>query len=210
MNNYIASLLVMITFYISCDTPMQYKYQEQPKVVECSSDHSDLLHEALYSFEADIDTSYNLGRLPPGAPISVQSAYAKYTYTGARGEANYSEIASAHSRTIYRVLLNETDLYTESKGEVSLDYTHPFVTCLIDKIENSEVKSIMQNLIEANSMSSKIMASLFRINSRDARDDKHFALYLALDTYYKNLEKQPKTSTHTSKAPTDHDHDHDH
>ncbi|NND88124.1 MAG: hypothetical protein HKM28_02630 [Flavobacteriaceae bacterium] len=189
---------------------MQFKYQEQPEVIECSSEHSDLLHEALYSFEADIDAAYNLGRLPPGAPISVQSAYAKYTYTGARGEANYGEIASAHSRTIYRVLLDETDLYTESKGEVSLDYTHPLVKCLVDKIQNSEVKSTMQNLIEANSMSSEIMASPFRINSRDARDDKHFALYLALDTYYKNLEKQPKTSTQETEAHTDHDHDHDH
>lgn len=191
---------------IGCTSSINYKYQNKPKAVGCDGANSDLLHEALYSFEDDIETYYNVRKFTPGTSISIQYGYANYVYLGARGEADFEGIVSKHSRDIYEALKSETDLFIQSKGAVQLDYKHPFVKCLIENIQNDDIKSTMESLILTNSMSSEIMSSPIRINSRDAISDKNFAMYLALDAFYKFLDQEPRTPAKNNGRHDDHNH----
>ena len=142
---------------IGCTPPMEYKYQDEAKVITCSGLDNDLMHEALYSFQDDVETYYNVRKMEPGSIISIQYGYANYVYLGARGEADYAGITTQHSREVWNVLKSETDLYIEKNGVFQLDYNHPFVQCLISNFQNEEVKSTMESLIAAGSMSSEIM-----------------------------------------------------
>jgi len=202
--NYIIGACLIL--FVGCTPSMEYKYQNKPKVVSCDGLDSDLMHEALYSFEDDIETYYNIRKMEPGSQISIQYGYSNFVYLGARGEADYAGITTEHSREVFRVLKSDTDLYIQENGTIQLDYNHPFVQCLISKIQNQEIKSTMQSLIGVGSMSSDIIASPIRINSRDAVPDKYFAMYLALDTYYKFLDQEPREPVKTESNHQDHDH----
>jgi len=203
---YYAILIVFSVILIGCTPSINYKYQNKAKVVDCNGVDSDLLHEALYSFEDDIEAHSSLRKFARGTSISIKYGYSNYVYLGARGEADFERIVSRHSKDIFNVLKTETDLFIEKDAKLQLDYNHPFVKCLVENIQNSNIKSTMENLIMTSSMSSEIMASPIRINSRDAIPDKNFAMYLALDTFYKFIGQD---NTVQSKKESDHQgHDH--
>ena len=75
-----------------------------------------------------------------------------------------------------------------SNPHSKLNYKHEFVECLLANIQNKDIASTISSLREINTMSPRIMAEPFRKNVGDAyEDDKYFAMYLALDTYYQHL-----------------------
>ena len=51
--NNIVILIVLATFFMSCEEPLEYKFQDKPQLVECPGADKALMHEALYSFQED-------------------------------------------------------------------------------------------------------------------------------------------------------------
>lgn len=192
---------------VSCGSPVEFKFQHQPDVVTCAGFDNELAKELLYSFESDIEAYYNFGRYEEGTELSLLYAYSNFAYTGARGEADFNSISSAHSLKLHEWLKNESDIYTKNNDTLRLNYAHPFVNCLIANIDNENIRNTIQNLVDANSMSSEIMASPIRQNYKDAMSDKDFAMYLSLDIYYKYLGLKSKPM---SRPPANKHDGHDH
>lgn len=189
-HKYIPLLLVLI-FLAGCEKPMAYKFQDKPQKVDCPGLDKSLMHEALYSFQEDIGAHYNkYTDNKKGSSLYYMEGYAQYVYFGFSGSAPYSEIVSDHSLEILDKLRNEQDLWTSKEGIISLNYKGDFVNCLINSIEDDELRDKMINLREVNYLSPQIIAETMRVNVIRVVQDPYLAMYMALDAYYQPLINQ--------------------
>ena len=66
------SILAMLAFtFNGCEEPIDYRYADLPRPVECEGVDLALLHEALYSFQQDIGNAYNFRNFDPAEPLFV-------------------------------------------------------------------------------------------------------------------------------------------
>lgn len=179
--------LFSVIILMGCKETIDFKYTDRDKVLNCKDADNKLMQEALYSFQDDIGKATPNNRYKEGTPPYYKFAYANYIYKGVNEEANYQEIASLHSIAIADLLHDDQDLWVGSKPNIKLNYQSNYVQCLIDNFDNKAVKQTFQNLNEANSLSLRLLVDTFMLNVKDAETDKDFALFIALDTYYRPL-----------------------
>tara|TARA_B100001146_G_scaffold225035_1_gene245896 strand:+ start:48244 stop:48855 length:612 start_codon:yes stop_codon:yes gene_type:complete len=188
---YLVICICISIIYASCETKekIAYKYQDYAQPIACEGIDKALLHEALYTFQHDIAKRYNLITSKDStAAIYIMNGYGKYISRGTSGTASYDEIKRSHTERILEALLKEApEIWIIKPNSVQLNYDAPFVACLLENFTNQDVKKTMTNLREANSYRLDYMAEVFRKNISDVAMDPHFAMYLALDTYYRNL-----------------------
>lgn len=179
---------MILTLITSCKEPLQYKYQDQVKVVTCEGADSDLMNEAYYCFLDDI---YEYTKKYEFNPKFTSTYYslAQYIYRGAMGELNYLKIASPHTIALVKKLKKERYLWDLDSDNSNLNYHNEFVNCLIENIDNEEIKLKITTLRSTNSLSPMILADIYRINIIDTQTDKDFEMFLALDTFYQYLMK---------------------
>ena len=169
----------------SCSQGFQYKYDKKPAQVNCPGANTKLLNEALYSFFDDITAYYISNSNDPSMQgISTYEAYANYAYSGALGTADFGSIASEHTIKVMNELKKETQLWDKKPAMSNLNYDSELVGCLIENIKNKDMKTSIQSLHAANSLTPKLMAERFRMQIKDALDDPNYGMYIALDTYY--------------------------
>lgn len=183
----IVLLIAIALLFTSCEQSFQYKYQDKPQLVNCPGANAQLMNEALYSFYDDITQYYRAKNKPSSEGMSTLEAYANFIYFGAMGEADYGGIISDHSRLIIAQLKKEKQLWNMGGAYSNLDHSSEFVSCLFSKMTNKELKTTISSLQKINSVSPKLLAERFRINTSDAIDDPNFGMYIALDTYYQYL-----------------------
>lgn len=176
-----------IAGFYSCGDGLEYKYQDRELTVACHQIDGNLMKEALYSFEEDISAFYNNDNYVPNTPIYYRFGYANFIFTGATGEAKFEQMVSPHSLGILKELKKQEGLFIENQKGSNLNYNHEFVKCLIEKIENKEIKDKINTLLSVNFFSPKTMAEFYRVNNLDVETDKNFAMFIALDTYYQHL-----------------------
>lgn len=179
----ILTLLVLAT---SCKEPLQYKYQDQIKVVTCEGADSDLMHEAYYSFLDDLYEHFKKYEVNPEFMNTFYSL-AQYIFKGALGELDYLKIASPHTIEVIKELKEVQGLWNLDSENSNLNYHNEFVNCLIERIDNNEIKQTIISLRETNSLSPMILAEIYRINIKDTQIDKDFEMFLAFDTFYQFL-----------------------
>lgn len=183
------TLLLIISIALgmhSCGESIGYKYTNRKHVVVCEGMDRDLMNEALYSFEDNIAKIALNNKQSVGSPQYYSFGYASYIYSGVMGEANYQEIASEHSKALAKELAKEP-IWTGTKPNIKLDYNSPFVSCLVESVQQEDLKQIFDNLINANTMDIKLMINLFMKHVGETTKNKELAVIVALDTYYRNL-----------------------
>lgn len=184
----IAGFLVTILTLTACHQGPEYRYQDQPKVVDCPGMSEDFMHELLYSFREDIGAYYNqYTDYIEGSKSYYFEAYGQYIYFGFSGTARFDDIASEHSRALLQELRKEKDFWIVKDGQERLNYSHPYLTCLIDGVADNDLRVSMQNLRQANSLTPELIAETMRINFQKVLADPNLAMYLALDGYYQPL-----------------------
>ncbi|PKA83810.1 hypothetical protein ATE92_1976 [Ulvibacter sp. MAR_2010_11] len=193
----IAVFLVLGILTTSCNEKFDYKYKDKAQVVSCPGADNALLNEALFSFENDIASFYNQDNYPLGSPMFFEFGYANYMYTGATAEADFKNMVSPYTLQILEKLKKEKQLWEKSSKETTLNYKSEFVQCLIENIKNQEIKQKIQTLLDVDYLNPAFMAEFYRVNSVDALDDKYFALFIALETYYPRLMKIEFTALET-------------
>lgn len=171
----------------SCNEPFEYKYKDRAQWVKCEGADALLLNEALYSFFDDISLYYREKFGGRNGEIGTLEAYASFIYDGAMGTSDFKNIASEHTVRILSKLKNEKQLWNMNSEESHLNYQSEYVSCLIDNIENVDMKTTLNSLKKVNYLNPKIMADRFRINTMEAIEDQNYAMYIALDTYYQHL-----------------------
>lgn len=184
----IAGFLVTILTLTACHQGPEYRYQDQPKVVDCPGMSEDFMHELLYSFREDIGAYYNqYTDYIEGSKSYYFEAYGQYIYFGFSGTARFDDIASEHSRALLQELRKEKDFWIVKDSQERLNYSHPYLTCLIDGVADNDLRVSMQNLRQANSLTPELIAETMRINFQKVLADPNLAMYLALDGFYQPL-----------------------
>lgn len=168
---------------LSCgQTPkMQNKHGDKEQSITCENQNNPLLNEALYSFEEDLVQHNQLDEAK-----TLVAAYGQFMYKGMAGTASYKDIANKHSLAIRDELIAEGILITTGIKS-NLNYAHPAVQCIINSIENTDLKATLNALIETNSMNPSLFNSRLRNFGGQAQKDRYQAAYIALDAYYQNL-----------------------
>ncbi len=174
--------LLLPLFIISCTngSKLDYKYSDKEQVILCENENNALLNEMLYNFEEDI---YQHNPTPTKTRVN---AYGQYIYRGMTGSSLYSDIATPHALAIRDQLIAENILITNGTKS-NLNYEHPAVQCIINNIEDHDIKTTINALMEVNSMDPAMFNSRLRNFGRQAEKNRYQASYIALDSYYQNL-----------------------
>lgn len=184
----ITGLLMTIMTLTACHQGPEYRFEDQPKVVDCPGMSEDFMHELLYSFREDIGVFYNqYTDYIEGSKSYYFEAYGQYIYFGFSGTARFDDIASEHSRALLQELRKEKDFWIVKDGQERLNYNHPYLKCLIDGVADNDLRVSLQNLRQANSLTPELIAETMRINFQKVLADPNLAMYLALDGFYQPL-----------------------
>ncbi len=179
--------VLMIVVLASCKPDITYKYADKLQPVACTELDRDLMHEAMYSFEQDIAAHYNFRGYDPASPMYIHNGYSNYVWGGVTNSAPFLDIYSEHSKTVLKALLSIDDLFLKDGELYKLNYKHPYVVCLINNIQDDDLRVSINELLAAGSFSTDLMASPFRKKAVQNAKDKNLAMFMGLATYYNNL-----------------------
>lgn len=181
----ILSLLLVLLVFAGCEkeaTLSEYKYTEKDYSVKCEGVNTDLIKEALYSFEEDIMNHY-----AKNGNKNLSQAYSRTINLGIYGRAKYDEMVSPHTLEIFKILKEDSNLWKNEGDIKTLNYNNEFVKCLAENISDKEIKTSFNSLLVTNSMRIELLGAELRRKSGFALKDKHLATYIALDYYYAKL-----------------------
>lgn len=175
-------IIALALLGVSCKSKPTFNYQhaEKEQVLMCTGIDQQLLNEALYTFEDDLLHGYG------GEENQLVPSYGRFLYTGFSGTAQLEQFASPHAIKIKEALVAE-GIITEGGVKSNLNYEHPAVQCIIDKIEDKELAQTINALIDTQTMDPKLFNSRMRNFGRKAPGNRYEAVYVALDTYYQQL-----------------------
>ena len=183
-------LLLTILLTISCSKPLDYKYQGKNLTINCNGIDIDLAKEAYFSFREDL-ANYPKNKDPNTGRKNYQYSLAAFVYSGASGDADYYAIASPHTLAILEKLRQDKNIWINiNTGE--LNYNSEFLSCLINNIDNEDIKVSLNSLKEVNGIHTYSLAEKYRKNISDAETDNYLAMFLTFETYYKYLSQYKK------------------
>lgn len=186
--NNLVILIVLASFFMSCEEPLEYKFQDKPQLVECPGADKALMHEALYSFQEDIGAYYNKHTdFREGTTNYYLEAYRQYVYFGFSGEAKFDEIASLHSKKVLKKLKDIDALWNIGNVKTNLNYEHEYIECLFNNIEDKDMKERLHSLKKVDYLTPDMVAEPMRREVLKIVGDEHLAMYMMLDAYYQYL-----------------------
>lgn len=187
MNSKITLLtLIFVATVFSCkkqNTFSDFKYADKPVAFTCEGVNTNLLNEALYSFEDDIAKHYNKAMPSP----RLDKAYSQIIRNSVFGRLKIEDIVSEHTVSVFEALKKEDDLWDATNPKSHLNYNSTTLKCITDNFKDSNLKTTLNALISTNSMAPKLFAPAIVNKYRNALNDKNLAMYIALDLYYAKM-----------------------
>jgi CRISPR/Cas system-associated protein Csx1 len=174
--------LILTALITSCaqKPSLAYKFSDKEQSISCVDQNNKLLNEALHSFEEDIrNHNFTVSK-------TLNTAYAQFIFKGILGTAPYKSIVSEHSLKIRDELMKE-GIILENGVKSNLNYEHPAVKCIINNIEDKDLKKTINGLLSSNSMDIKLFNSRLRNFGRQGQQNRNQAMYLALESYYQYI-----------------------
>ena len=164
-------------------TLSEYKFSEKGMPVDCDGIDSQLLNEAIFSFEDDIYTFF-MSRSPnPNLALT----YAQFISTTNNDRVNYAEILTPHTVEIFEVLKTNAELWNINNSANNLNYNSDFFNCVSNNIRDNNLKTTLQSLLKTGSMSPKLFIAPLSARYSQALNDKYLAAYIAFDLFYAKL-----------------------
>jgi len=185
MRKYIFLLLISL-LAISCEETIEYQFSESPETIKCDGLNYDLAHEAYYSFRQDLAVyvkSLHIGF----NDLNYKESLGWYIYRGAKGNFDFTKIASPHTIKILKELKKNKNLWDTSSGKSNLNYNSEFIDCLIQNIKNDDVRETILSLRASNSFNPSLFSESYRANVFDCYEDNYFGMLIAFDTYYQYI-----------------------
>lgn len=182
MKKNILFLLICIITFSSCKKNtinIEYQFSDKPDLFACSEVDMNLIKEAVYSFENDIIPYLESRRV-----YNLQKAYNVTVNLYNNKHLNVNEIASTHTKNIFKALKEKEGLWNESKTGYSLNYNSDVVNCAIENFLNDDLKTITKSLIETNSMSKKHINDQLILNYNKIHKDNGLRAFMALEYFY--------------------------
>lgn len=186
-NNLLLWILLMV-ITLSCEKPIEYKYQDKPQSVDCPGADKALMHEALYSFQEDIGAYYNrFSDFREGSVSYYLEAYRQFVFFGFTGAARYQEMVSPHSLELLEKLKEIDGLFVIKDGRYELNYQYEYIDCLFKSIADDDLRNQILGMRDVNFLSSRNIAEPMRINFQKIMEDPYLAMYMALEAYYQHV-----------------------
>jgi len=184
--NKIVVLFISFLILVGCKEPIDYKFQDKELAIDCLGLDSKLVKEAYYSFRNDL-AEYTMKNMVEINHHNYPFSLALFVYKGAEGTADYKGIASPYTINVLNELKKETQLWDLQSDKSNLNYHSEFINCLIEGIQNDEVKQAIISFSGVNTQNPKSFAELYRTTIVDAEKDLYFATFLAFEIYYQYL-----------------------
>lgn len=187
------------------NTLSEYKHADKGLVLSCENVNSKLYSEALFTFENDILTYY--GRNNPNA--SLIQAYNQFIRNAVYGRIKYTDMVSPHTVKVFEALKNENKLWDANNPKSYLNYKSSLVKCIAINMQNADLKTTFNALLDTNTMSPKPFGAPLMSSYRFALQDKYLAAYIAFDLFYAKLfdvdlsevSKKPEQKVDFNKLP---------
>lgn len=179
-------LIISLIAFISCQESIEYKYQDREQLVDCPGLDSKLAHEAYYSFRDDL-AEYTMKNIPDIDYHNYSYSLALYIFKGAEGTADYKNIVSQHTLNILKELKKKSQIWDLQSDKSNLNYNSEFINCLIQGIQNEDVKQAIISFRKVHYQNPKSLAEFYRTSIVNAENDKYYAMFLAFETYYQYL-----------------------
>ncbi|WP_445956470.1 hypothetical protein [Yeosuana sp.] len=180
---YLMTLLCLFTLF-SCkqnNTFTDFKYADQPVVLNCENLNSKLYQEALYSFENDIANFYSKDK------NSLSRSYSQFIRASAFNQVKFTEIVSPHTLQVFEALKKDSDLWNSNNSTDHFNYKSSLMNCIAKNIGDKDLKTTLNALLSTNSMSSKLFNAPLISNYGSVINDKYLATYVAFDLFYARL-----------------------
>lgn len=169
---------------INCKEPqpeITFEYSDQPVVINCDINNSELFNEAFYNFEHILIENY------PNKNPNLSSAYRQFLIESTNKAVNYNNISNQHSLDVFEALKNIEGLWITENNELSPNYKHEIFSCIGDNIKDKDIRDTYNALLSTNSMSIRMLKDVFISNSAKFNREKYLATFVALELYYSKL-----------------------
>ena len=156
----------------------EYKFPSVEKIIDCEGVNTELLQEAVQSFEEDLANFYT-----PEGPI-LSRAYSLFISQALTNRADYPLIVSEHSKKVLEALKQDESLWTTNPDGSKLNFNHPIFKCIGTNIKDKPLQETFNALIATNSMSLRMFGDQLKRKTFGMKDDKYLATYVALELYF--------------------------
>ncbi|MBT8286996.1 MAG: hypothetical protein HKN00_11595 [Flavobacteriaceae bacterium] len=158
-----------------------FKFQDQPDLFSCSSVDMELTKEAVYVFEDYISEHY--------AFLSHQPAegYHNYLKLLLDDRSPAGEFFSDYLIEFKDYLKSQDELWIVSNGQLRLNNDHELVTCIINNIQNEELKNTIDALVRSNTASNELLGPILFRNKESMISDRALATYVVFETFFPKL-----------------------
>ncbi len=176
---YIFFSVIVVLVLSSCKTEVkdyEYSFTNYPDRFICDSLDTKLIKEAFYSYEEDI---YNYNNDPKKK--NLMKAMAKWINHAIKERVTPEQIISERTVTLFNMLKeNHPDFWIKEQGEMTLNLESPFMTCVLNNINDNNVKTTFIALKDTNTFQPELIEPLLTGNySRLAIDPylNHYAVF---------------------------------
>ena len=159
----------------------EYKYGYKPNTITCGDLDTDLLKEALYSFENDISIYYDADR------NTLVRSYSRLIKESINGSLKYENMVSKHTVAIFNELKKDKTLWNLENPKSNLNYNSDILDCLAQNIIDERINGIFNSLKTTNSLSPKLFGEAVKDRAILMLSDRYLATYIALEFFYAKL-----------------------
>jgi len=173
--------LLFISFACDQKPKIEFQYSNQPDLFLCSDADMDLVKEAVYVFEDYIKSNYSF--LSKDRP----EGYHNYIRLLLDDRSPAREFFNDYLKSFTKYIKEQDELWTEKDGLLKLDYNHPLVTCIINNIQDEQLKNTIDAMITSNTVRPEVIGPLMFRNKHLMVEDRALATYLIFETFYPKL-----------------------
>jgi len=175
--------IALIITVNSCknESKIEYKYAESPKILACELEDSELLNEAIHSFESDINAFYN------NSATNTFRAYSGFLTNTANNRIDLTKVASKHSLKLAKALKSRAQLWNMESKTPTLNYSHPLVDCIANNIKTQYLKQTFNALLATNSMRKNVVMPAIQGAARSIPAEGSLKAFLAFEYYFPNI-----------------------
>jgi hypothetical protein len=160
---------------------LSLKYSDQPVVINCDTNHSDVFNEAIYSFEAILAEHY------ANKNQNLAIAYRSFLKESTNNTTDYNSISNEHTLAVFEALNNIDGLWIKKNNDIVINYNHDIFSCIGKNIQDKDLKATYNALLSTHSMSMRMLKDVLIAKSSRLNSDKYLATFVALELFYSKL-----------------------
>ena len=180
MRNLLYVLIVLVLSGCKKEN-IQFRYFEKEDPFLCSTADMDMVKEALYVFEDYISQNYGF------LTKDIEEGYENYIKLLVDDRAPASEYFNEHLIALKSFLKDKDELWVLRDGQLRLNYDQELVSCIVDNIQDEELRQNIDALISSNTIRADLMGPVLFRKRKQFVTDKALASFVVFEFFYPKL-----------------------